>query len=141
MRTSQIVLLVFMLAILCPAQQTKIVIRLMNGKSGKPIRDRSFNVWLGNRQMSLLNADSKGEIELDVASVEPHELRVSPNTKFDCRSKHDFSRGDLIKYSLNDIISKGVVGENLCGKAAALPTPGVLTIFLRARTFIEGMRL
>jgi hypothetical protein len=35
-------------AVLCPAQQSKIVIRLLNGKNGHPIGDASVNVWLGD---------------------------------------------------------------------------------------------
>lgn len=135
--------LVFLLAVavLCQGQQNKIVIRLLNGKTGKPIRNKSFNVWIGDGGMLLLNTDRRGEISLDVSNVPPREVRISPNTRFDCRSKHDFAAGYRIKYSLDEIASKGIVSENLCGKPSAPTQPGVLVLFVRPRTFIEGMKI
>jgi hypothetical protein len=40
--------IVLLATMLCPAQQNKIVIRLLNGKNGHPISDTIVNVWLGN---------------------------------------------------------------------------------------------
>jgi len=128
-------------AIPCPAQQGQIVIRLLNGKTGKPIRDKSFNVWLGDGGMLLLDTDRKGEIRLDIANVKPREVRVNPNTRFDCRSKRDFSGGGRIKYSLDEVFSRGVITENLCGRYSAPATPGVLILFVRPRTFIEWWKI
>jgi|SRR5580658_1507591 hypothetical protein len=135
--------LVFLLAVavLCQGQQSKIVIRLLNGETGKPIPDKSFNVWLGDGGMLLLNTDRKGEISLDVSNVQPREVRINPSTRFDCRSRHDFSAGYRIKYSLDEVASRGVVSENLCGNPSAPPEPGVLILFVRPRTFIEGMKI
>ena len=126
---------------LCPAQQTRIVIRLLNGKNGHPIRDASVNVWLGNNY-SLPIPDSRDEIDLDAAGAEPRTLRVAPNMRLDCRSANGHSPpGDQIPYSLDEILSKGIVGENVCGKAAASPTPGVLILFFRPMTFHERWML
>jgi hypothetical protein len=74
---------------------------------------------------------------IDISDVRPFEIRVSPSDHFDCRFKRDFSNGNLVRYSLAEIISRGVVGENLCGKARISPEPGVLVIYVRPRTFIE----
>ena len=57
------------IAVLGSAQDGKIVIRLLNGRTGKAIRDKRFNVWLGTGNMLLLNADGNGEIDLDVSDV------------------------------------------------------------------------
>jgi hypothetical protein len=133
--------LVFLAAAICPAQQTTIIVRLLNGKNGKPVTDKSFNVWLGKGENVLLDTDSRGIIKLDVAGVTPRTIRVLPDFRFDCRSKNDFGEGVRIEYSLDEIFSKGVVSKNLCGKAASLPQPGVLAIFVRPRTFMEKWRL
>jgi hypothetical protein len=124
---------------LCPAQQSKIVIRLLNGKNGHPISDASVNVWLGNDISAWQKVpDAKDEIVVDLAGVEPRTIRVAPNMRMDCRSSNGHSPpGDKIPYSLDEILSKGIVGGNVCGKATASPTPGVLTLFFRPMRFYE----
>lgn len=125
------------IAALCPAQQSKIVIRLLNAKNGHPLSDASVNVWLGNNY-SLLVPDSKDEISVDATGADPRTMRVMPNMRLDCRSSNGHSPpGDKIPYSLDEIISKGIVGANVCGKAKASPTPGVLILFFRPMTFYE----
>jgi hypothetical protein len=46
-----------------------------------------------------------------------------------------------VKYSLEEIITTGVVSENLCGKHRIDPVPGVLVLYVRARTFMEKCAL
>ena len=137
MKPSQVILpLLFVTTILCSAQNTSsIVIRLVNGKNGKPIVDKQVNIELGKSEISR-DPDSQGEIVLDILNVEPRELRVRPNNDFDCRFKKDqMGPGGLdLNYSLDEIVSKGIVGDNHCGKAHVLPIPGILTLYLRPRT-------
>jgi hypothetical protein len=132
---------VLLIAALCSAQEGHITIRLLNGRTGKAIRDKSFNVWLGNGKMLLLTPNQNGEIVLDASNVQPREIRVLPNTRFDCRFERDVSSGSRITYSLNEILSRGAVTENFCGNHTASPTPGVLTVFLRPRSFIELFKM
>jgi hypothetical protein len=142
MKLSHILLSALLFGVgLCPAQQTIITIRLFNGKNAKPITDRNFNIWLGNSNNLLHDTDSRGEIKLDVADVNPRKIRVLPDFRFDCRSKQDFGEGQLNEYSLDEILTKGVVSKYLCGKATSLPQPSVLVIFVRPRTFIEKWKL
>lgn len=129
------------IAAMCPAQQSKIVIRLLNAKNGHPISDASVNVWLGNNY-SLLVPDSKDEIAVDAAGADPRTMRVMPNMRLDCRSANGHSPpGDKIPYSLHEIVSTGIVGANVCGKAKASPTPGVLILFFRPMTWYERWML
>jgi hypothetical protein len=131
----------------CSAQQTtgssaKVIIRLLNGKNGKPIRRHdTANVWLGDSDNQLLQTGPKGEITIDASNARPFEVRFLPNTYFDCRFQRDGASGQYVKYSLEQIISKGVVGENSCGETHISPTPGVLVVYVRPRTFLEGMKL
>lgn len=64
-----------------------------------------------------------------------------PNYYFDCRNKQDTIAGRDIQYSLDKIISEGIVGGNLCGKQHAKPLPGVLVVYVRPRTFMEKFLL
>jgi hypothetical protein len=128
-------------AAICQAQQTILTIRLLNGKNGKSITDRDFNIRLGNSNSLLHDTDSRGEIKLDVADVYPRKISVLPNFRFDCRSKQDLGEGRSIEYSLDEILTKGLVSNNFCGKASSVPQPGALVIFVRPRTFIEKWKL
>ena len=129
------------IALLSQAQETTITVQLLNGKNGKPITDRNFNIWIGDTGNVLHGTDSQGEINLDVSKAKPRTIRVLPDFRFDCRSNRDFGRGDRIEYPLDEILSKGVIGENLCGKATSRRQPGVLVIFVRPRTLMEKLKL
>jgi hypothetical protein len=121
------IMLLFVVAtttILCSAQNTSsIVIRLLNGKNGKPIIDKQLNVRLGTSGTISRDPDSQGEIVLDILNVEPRELRVRPNNDFDCRFKQDqMGPGGLdLKYSLDEIISKGIVGITIAARRRYCP--------------------
>lgn len=123
---------------ICPAQQGSIVIRLVNGRTGKPIRDRQVNIWLGAERMASIDANAHGEIPVDLTATSSHEIRFSPDFRHDCRFDTGFSKGDTLPYSLDEIMTHGIVGANLCGKATSTPTPGVLILFLRPRTMMES---
>jgi hypothetical protein len=143
MKICRMIAILLWLVILCPGQErkenpVKIVVRLLNGKTNKPIwLYDATNVGLGDGQLFLRRTGSKGEFAIDISDVRPFEIRVSPSDHFDCRFNRDVSSGILVRYSLEEIISRGVVGENLCGKARLSPEPGVLVIYVRPRTFIE----
>src|SRR5580658_3496243 len=113
MNLSRISVVLLSLLVICPAQQTsvntgKIILRMLNGKTGKPIRRHDVtNVWLGDaKEFSLQRTDAKGEIVVEISNVHPSEIRVLPSTYADCRFKGDQTSGRLVRYSLDDIISK-----------------------------------
>jgi hypothetical protein len=147
MRALQMAGTLLLLLAVCTAQTTnanpaKIVIRILNGKTGKPARHHdSNNIWLGDGDNLLLQSNSKAEITIDISDARPSEIRFAPNTYFDCRFQRDVSSGQHVKYSLEEIISKGIVGENLCGKTRTSPIPGVLVVYVRQKTFLELMKL
>jgi hypothetical protein len=137
-----LVALLLAAASLSDAQQpTKFTVRFINGTNGRSINDKRVNIWLGNATLFWRDTDSKGQIELDVTSAQPREVAVMPDLVFDCRSEKDSASGRLVKYSLDEIISKGIVGNNLCGTVAVSPTPGVLVLFARPRTSKEKREL
>ena len=117
-----------------------ITLRILNGRSGKPVRNEFPNIWVAAATFHLVPAprtDSKGEVVVDITEAQPYEIRVSPNYYVDCRFKGDQIIGADIKYSLGDVISTGVVADNLCGTSHVLPTPGVLVLYVRPRTLKE----
>lgn len=125
---------------LCPAQQaTKVVVRFVNGTNGKPIRDRGVNIYGGRQKVTWGDTDSKGRIVLEIGGLQPRELGIGPDLIFDCRSTRDSNilLWRTVKYPVDEIVTKGIVGENLCGTATASPTPGELILFARPRTSKE----
>ena len=124
-------------ATLCEGQRTTVIVEIVNGRNNKPIRDRSVNVWLGDGGMRLLDTDPKGEIRLDVADIQPFKIRVNLNSRVDCRLQPGFR----VEYSLDEILTKGLIGENACGKAVRVPAPGILVIYARPRTFWESFMI
>jgi hypothetical protein len=149
MKLTHIFAVMLSLLVVCPARQTgagasKIVLRLLDGKNGKAIKNEYPNISLGHAGPNwAARTDFKGEIIVDISNVQLFEIRVRPNYYFDCRFKRDQmgSGGLQVSYPLDEIISKGIVGENLCGKTRALPTPGVLVVCVRPRTFMEKWKL
>jgi hypothetical protein len=136
--------------LLCAAQQQPppvpatdtITIRLLNGNTGKPVKNSVTNLWLDDAQKAALNlaTDANGEIRLRIANVQSKTLRFLPGDRVDCRYKNG-QLFDPVKFPVQEILSHGVVAPNLCGKATAQPTPGVLVIFVRNMTFMEKWRL
>jgi hypothetical protein len=117
----------------------KIILRLLNGKNGKPIRFELPNIWVGSARAPVNpRTDAKGEIQTDVSGAEPRTVGVMGNWYVDCRAE-GVPLGT--KYSIDTILSKGIVTENNCGKAWVEPTPGVLVIYLRPMTFWEKLWL
>jgi hypothetical protein len=115
-----------------------VTVRLLNGKNGKPIKNENPNIWIGDAaRPSNRYTNSRGEIVVSVTDTRSQELRVLPDWYSDCRFKDDSEAGMQVKYSLEEIMTTGVVSENLCGKHRIGPTPGVLVLYVRPRTFME----
>jgi hypothetical protein len=123
---------------------TKVVLRILNGKTGWPIWAELPNVWLGGADSPIdppPRTNLRGEIKLELPATDPRELRFLPNWYADCRSSGDQIVGSKLKYSVDEILASGIVSENVCGKKRAKPTPGVLTLYVRPRTWLEMMAL
>jgi hypothetical protein len=119
-----------------------IKLRLLNGKNGKPIKDDNPTIWIGDVTDRIERyTDSHGEVVFTVTDIRFQPLRVLPDWYADCRFKGDSDAGMQVKYSLEEIITTGVVSENLCGKRRIDPVPGVLVLYVRARTFMEKCAL
>jgi hypothetical protein len=117
-------------------------VRLLNGKTGKPIKNEAPNIWFGDAKSpinSRTNAD--GEVTVAVTDAQLQELRVLPNWYADCRYKGDSVAGMSVKYPLKEIITTGVVSANVCGNNQIDPTPRVLILYVRPKTFMERVRL
>src|SRR5947209_16774343 len=88
----------FAMAVICCPQQssgqrtttTTILIRMLNGKNGKPVNDEAPNIYLHNAKSPINpRSDSKGEIVVDVSGIEPREIGIFPNYYVACYHHRD----------------------------------------------------
>jgi|HubBroStandDraft_6_1064221.scaffolds.fasta_scaffold159516_3 hypothetical protein len=123
---------------------TRVVLRILNGKTGLPVWAELPNVWLGGANSPIdppPRTNLRGEIKLEMSDAGPRELRFLPNWYVDCRSTGDQMAGNKLKYSVDEILANGIVAENVCGMKRGKPTPGVLILYVRPRTWLEIMAL
>jgi len=119
----------------------RIILRLRDGRTGLSVWAEYPNVWVGSQEGVNPATNWKGESVVDVTGAFPRELRFLPNWYADCRYEGDVRDGSRVKYSITEIVSKGVVGENVCGGRRAKPVPGVLVLYVRPRTLQEIIAL
>ena len=119
----------------------RIIVRLRDGRTGIPIWAEYPNIWLGKRATENPSTNLKGEIVVDVTGAMPREIRFLPNWYADCRYQGDVQNGSKVKYSITEALSKGVVGENVCGGKHAKLVPGVLVLYVRPLTLQEVIAL
>ena len=91
----------------------------------------------GYKPFSHLPGSNDRDGILEFTQTRPVEIGVIPNYLFDCRFKRDEMGGRSVKYSLDEIVTHGIVGVNLCEKIALPPTPEVLILFIRQEHFGE----
>jgi hypothetical protein len=143
-------------------------IKLVNGRNGRPMA-HSVNVWVGHKLkqampiptdkngiawLRLTNNDEEANIHSD-ADVDLHSRRgvgvIDPVVKYDdslrvnagdvwcVPFKTSYSWLAIKEFSMKEVIEKGIVTPNACGKATATPTPGQVLIFVRPLNFWEKM--
>jgi hypothetical protein len=130
------------------AEDVVIRIRIVNGKTGKPITNTFLNLWNvvdgknDKKEVTELATDSTGTILVRMNRND--SFSVIPGNNFDCRRSKGGYPGGLplgIDYSASEILKNGITGTNLCGKTSIFANPGELIFFERPLTFWEGMRL
>ena len=124
------------------SKPSSFTIRVLNGKTGRPVTDELPNLWFDDaRDAFNIPTNAEGEIKVAIGNPEPQNIRFLPNHYVDCRYSKESVGGLQVKIPLAEIISKGIVGHNFCGKQHAEPIPGLLIMYVRKRTLIEEMRL
>jgi hypothetical protein len=133
-------------------------VRLLDGRSGKPIAKGGLNVWVGDHRkaavpipgdrngiatLSLTNNAGQVNIEAGPSDLPTFlyapEIRIQVGFVLCQAAQKKFSWLQITPYSTEDWTHTGIVTTNTCGKAVAKPEPGELTIFVRPLNFWEGM--
>jgi hypothetical protein len=121
-----------------PKQSKILTLRLLNGKTGRPIWWRgSPDVYLGTSSVPIRRKTNLlGEEKIDVRDADERKLKVWVDfIEKDCRSK-DFRRIDET-YSIDEVMTRGIVSMNYCGPSRERPAPGTLVIYVIPMTLRE----
>lgn len=150
-RTLLLVWLIMLGAVLHAEGPTKtIIIRVFDGKSGKPVVPTGFQVRVDHQIMlhpDWVKTNDDGTAELTIPA-DTHEvaLHLAYNDSMDIYVNCDKDKnafGD-VWYLIPQIMSKGMVMENGCGKPKAnekyktTAMPGELILFVRQRNWKES---
>jgi len=143
-----------------------IKIKLVNGRSGRPISNACVNTWVGTERKSamaiptgkdgvawlhLTDEDAKVDTQNRPKSCGEFGV-VHPVVKYADTIQivagyvvclphaPDFSWLAAMEFSTKQIVQQGIVTANTCGKAKASPEPGGLTIFVRPLSWREKLK-
>jgi len=131
-----------------------VAIKLVNGRSGRPMADSHVSVWIGNdRKAAIVIPTDKYGIALrrgcrncvGTAAIYPvvkydDSLRVNVPFVLCESGGSNYSWLAIRRLSTRKLIKDGIVMLNTCGKATASPTPGELIIFVRPLNFREMLK-
>jgi hypothetical protein len=129
-----------------------ITIKVFDGKTGKPLVPTGFQVRVDHLTMlhaDWVKANEDGTAELTIPA-DTHEiaLHLAYNNSMDIYVNCDKAKnafGD-VWYLVPEIMSKGMVMENGCGKSKAndkyktTAIPGELILFVRERSMMEQLK-
>lgn len=142
-------------------------IKLVDGRNGRPMVSASsyVNIWVGNQRKEAIAipTDGKGVARIQL-TLNPGEVNI-PNSKnsgsivlehpivmYDnffrinapyalCASKEsNYSWLKLEKFSTKEVLNRGYVSPNTCGKGTDSPRPGQVILFVRPLTWREKLR-
>jgi hypothetical protein len=139
---------------LCLDAQT-IDIKLVNGRDGRPVTNKWVDFGIGNITSMLtiptgkegiasfrLTDDNAG-VNTGVANpVVKYSDNFSVHAPFALCQPHgsNYSWLAVMKFPAKEVLEKGVVSSNTCGKATATPVPGEVVVFVRPLTFWEKLK-
>jgi hypothetical protein len=111
----------------------EIVVRVLSGQNGKPIKHQPLGSRLGS-DLQKNRTDDNGEVVISIGGSQAREIEVwLINFYIDCAT-YGNEDGQNPRFSLDEIASRGITGENRCGRNQASPAPGVLIVYARKMT-------
>lgn len=141
-------------------------IKLVNGRNGSPLAETCVNVWIGNgrkdaiavptdkngvARLRLTDQDSEVDARRrwkgcgDFGVIDPvvkyeSSIRINAGYVLCQPEAPDYSWLALTSLSTEQLIQKGIVTPNSCGKPTASPKPGEVIIFVRPLNWWEKLK-
>jgi len=122
------------------AQTAEIHIRIVNGKTGRPIKTETLRVWTTRNHVDadLWPTDANGAILLKVDSAA--QIALDENLNASCRTLPANQQSFQLLYSVAEILNKGISTDNTCGTIRVTAKPGELILFERPFTLLEKVK-
>ena len=133
---SATLILLFVSAVITDAQMLRV--QVLNGKTGNPIANEHINLFRpgesgANWHIGEFNTDANGVFTFSQVVAKTDSFTIAVDWHRPCAKSY-------AKFSLQDIVSKGLVSENTCKpKLVRIAEPGTLILFVRDETFFEKM--
>ena len=144
----------------------QIAVKLIDGRNGHPIANTCLNVWVGHQQKDALAipTDKNGVAILRLtnngAEVNTQDRWkdcgefgvINPVVKFESTVRinvgyvlcqlplSDYSWLKVKDISTEQLLRRGFVTSNTCGKTTVSPAPGEVAIFVRPLNFWEKLK-
>ena len=147
------------------AHAQSIRIKLVNGRTGRPMTGTHANVWVGKERKwaiviptdkdgvaSLGLTDKEAEVNVPRVDGDGSHVVINPVVKYDddlginapsvlCQpGTPDYSWLAIRHISTKQVLGQGIVTPNACGKATASQTPGEVVIFVRPLSWWEKFK-
>lgn len=121
--------------------EQQITIAVVDGRNGKPRTNTTVNVWYGTKivpppRQVTTGLDGKAVLNVPGST---ETILINGRRVADCRATERRNHIEQNAYQVKDILEKGVVAQNLCGKSQAQPTPGTLMLYVRPVHWWEKM--
>jgi len=129
------------LILACPAKSETLRVQILNGRTGKPVANEHVNLFRngdfaapsGDHNNPGFTTDADGVLAVSQIAPETHLFTVAVDWHRPCAKNY-------LPFSVQEIVSKGVVSENNCKpKLERSAVPGTLILFVRDETFFEKM--
>jgi hypothetical protein len=143
-----------------------IEIKLVNGKTGRPLANTCVNVWIGHERKDALAIPTNDqgvatvwltmdEIALngrdrwkdcgDFGVINPvvryeDSIRVNASYVLCQPRRPDYSWLALSSFSTEEVLQHGIVTLNSCGKSTASPKPGEIVLYVRPLNWWERLK-
>ena len=121
-----------------PAFAQPITVKLVNGKTGKPLTKVRVYIVLGDQEQHLLDlrTDRAGEVRFN--SGEEKTFQVRAVGELACGEQP--IGAPVRDYLVGTVTISGIVTSNDCGHTSPTAIPGQLTYFARPATWWEVFR-
>jgi hypothetical protein len=143
-----------------------IKIKFVNGKSGQPIANTCVNTWVGTGRIEAMAIPTDKDGVAWLYLTDKHTEVNTQNRPKNCGDfgvahpvvkyadtirvvagyavcqphASDYSWLATMTFSTKQIVQRGIVTPNNCGKSTASANPGELVIFVRPRTWWEKLK-
>lgn len=116
-------------------QVSRVQIRVLSGYGGKPIAHAGTStLMLPETTFSVpivMRTDRNGTASMLVLSTGKLEVTVPHHATCEYKRRSERKSNGPSAYSVQQILTSGVLGKDHCGHPRVQPTPGVLTVFVR----------